>query len=256
MGKVTQASAPSNVVKNKWIYTSAPPIFLQGVNRDNFTSSIIPYHNSIKCCVAKDVIKKVKQFELWITPSPTLISYLLKRVVFMSVLWQIITYHILRRFRSTWAPRIGLLSLVGGLQLFIYLYILPISSTSWPTSTPGWYHASYKTRHDTAILTTPCPRTVYSRPADPLLPQQIHHADKHTTPAATTSCLTALLLLETYNYASAANWRYLVSAHIVVSSKQQLKTVTWLPLVLPVVTWTCFLSQPWTVTTAKLRLQA
>jgi hypothetical protein len=111
------------------------------------------------------------------------------------------------------------------------------------------------TRQDTAILTTPCPRTVYSIPADPLLPQQIHHAHKHTTPAVTMSCINALLLLETSNYASTANLRSFVSAHIVVSSKQQLKTVTWLPLVLPIVTCTCFLSQPWTVTTAKLQLQ-
>ena len=113
-----------------------------------------------------------------------------------------------------------------------------------------------KTRHDTAILTTPCPRAVYSTPADPLLPQQVHHADKHTTPTVTMSCINALLLLETSNYASTANLRSLVSAHIFVSSKQQLKTVTWLALVLPIVTCTCFLSQPWVVTTAKLRLHA
>jgi hypothetical protein len=111
-------------------------------------------------------------------------------------------------------------------------------------------------QHDTAILTTPRPRTVYITPADPLLPQQIHNADKHTTPAVTMSCINALLLLETSNYASTANLRSLVSAHIVVSSKQQLKTVTWLPLVLPIVTCAWFFSQPWTVTTAKLRLQA
>jgi hypothetical protein len=111
-------------------------------------------------------------------------------------------------------------------------------------------------QHDTAILTTPRPRTVYSTPADPFLLQQIHHADKHTTPAVTMSCINALLLLETSNYASTANLRSLVSAHIVVNSKKQLKTDTWLPLVLPIVTCACFFSQPWTVTAAKLRLQA
>jgi len=198
----------------------------------------------------------VTKFELWITPSPSLISYVIKNNVFISLLWQIITYNILNWFRSTWAPRIGLLSLVSCLQLFIHLDILPISRTSWSTSTPGWYYTSNKTRHDTAILTTPCPPTVYSTQADPLLPQQIHHADKHTAPAVTISCINALLLLETTNYPSTANLRSLVLAHIVVSPKQQLKTVTWLPLVLPIVTYTCFLSQPWTVTTAKLRLQA
>lgn len=168
-------------------------------------------------------------------------------------LWQIITYYILHWFRSTGAPTIGLLSLFSCLQLFIHLDILPISRNSWSTSTPGWYHTSYKTRHDTAILTTPCPRTVYSTPADPLLPQQIYHADRHTrtTPAETMSCFNALLLLETSNYASTAHLRSLVSAHVVASSKQQLKTVTWLQLVLPIVTCTCFLPQPWTVTTAK-----
>jgi hypothetical protein len=174
----------------------------------------------------------------------------------MSVSWQIITHYILHWFRNTWAPRIGLLSLVSGLQPFLYLDILPISRTFCPPSTPGWYHTSYKTWHNTATMTTPCPRTVYSRPADPLLPQQIRHADKHTTPAVTTLCLNALLLLETSNYASTANLRSLVSAHIVVSSKQQLKAVTWLLLVLPIVTCTCFLFQPWTLTTAKLRLKA
>jgi hypothetical protein len=69
--------------------------------------------------------------------------------------------------------------------------------------------------------------------------------------AVTMSCINALLLLETSNYASTANLRSIVTVHIVVSSKQQSKTVTWLPLVLPIVTCTCFLSQPWTVTTAK-----
>jgi hypothetical protein len=256
MGNVTHATAPSNEVKNKWTYTSAPPTSLQGVNRDNFTPSIIPYHNSIKCCVAKDVIKKWRNLNSEL-PHDLLLFHVLKRIVFISVLWQIITYYILHWFRSTWAPRIELLSLVSGLQLFIYLFRHSSHFKDFLTHFHSRLISHFlqdKTQHsdsDDAMFPT-----VYSRPADPLLPQQIHHADKHTIPAVTASCINALLLLETSNYASTANLRSLVSAHIVVSSKQQLKTVTWLPLVLPIVTCTCFLSQPRTVTSAKLRLQA
>ena len=51
----THLTAHSNEPKNEWTYTSATPICLHGVNRGNFTYSII-HHNSIKFSVVKDVL--------------------------------------------------------------------------------------------------------------------------------------------------------------------------------------------------------